>query len=58
MDEIRKFLSAPDKNEDEFWESGALIWVDWGDEDESVIEYFNDELPEKDKIRFEWLVSR
>lgn len=53
MDEIRKFLSAPDKNEDEFWESDALIWVDWGDEDESVILYFNDELPEKDKIRFE-----
>ena len=53
MDEIRKFLSDPGKNEDEFWESDALIWVDWGDEDESIIEYFNDELPEKDKIRFE-----
>ena len=53
MDEIREFLSDPDKNEDEFWESDALIWVDWGDEDESVIKYFKDELPEKDKIRFE-----
>ena len=29
MEEIRKFLSEPEEHQDEFWESDALIWVDW-----------------------------
>ncbi|MFQ8879836.1 MAG: hypothetical protein ACLR7N_15900 [Roseburia hominis] len=41
MEEIRKFLSEPEEHQDEFWESDALIWVDWRDFDESIIEYFN-----------------
>ncbi len=53
MEKIKKFLLLPDESRDEFWESDALIWVDWGDFDESIIEYFNDTLPEEDKIQFE-----
>lgn len=54
MEEIRKFLSEPEEHQDEFWESDALIWVDWRDFDESLINYFNEKLPDADKIQFEW----
>lgn len=53
MDEIKKFLLSPDENIDTFWESDALIWVDWREFDESIIRYFNEKLPDKDKIIFE-----
>lgn len=49
MEEIRKFLSEPEEHQDEFGESDALIWVDWRDFDESIIEYFNKKLPDEDK---------
>ncbi len=52
MDEIRNFLLSPDENLDTFWESDALIWVDWRDYDDSVIRYFNKKLPDVDKIIF------
>ena len=38
MEEIRKFLSEPEEHQDEFWESDALIWVDWRDFDESIFD--------------------
>ena len=44
MEEIRKFLSEPEEHQDEFWESDALIWVDWRDFDESIINYFNERM--------------
>ncbi len=53
MEEVKEFLLAPDENKDNFWESDALIWVDWGDFDDSIIKYFNDKLPDEDKIQFE-----
>jgi hypothetical protein len=53
MEKVKNFLSAPAENKDDFWESDALIWVDWGDFDDSIIKYFNDELPDEDKIQFE-----
>ena len=53
MEEIRKFLSEPEEHQDKFWESDALIWVDWRDFDESIINYFNEKLPDADKIQFE-----
>ena len=52
MEEIRKFLSAPDAYKDEFWESDVLIWIDWRDFDESIITYFNEKLPDEYKIIF------
>ena len=53
MDKIKRFLAAPEENKDEFWESDALIWVDWRDFDESIIRYFNKKLPDEDKVLFE-----
>ena len=40
---IRKFLLYPD-NIDDLWESNDLIWIDWRENDESVINYFNSEI--------------
>ena len=34
MEKVKNFLSAPAENKDDFWESDALIWVDWGDFDD------------------------
>lgn len=50
---VMEFLLSPEENRDEFWESDALIWVDWRDFDESIIQYFNEKLPDEDKIQFE-----
>ena len=41
LEEIRKLLEAPDDTKDEFWDSGELIWIDWRDFDDSIINYFN-----------------
>ena len=57
MEKVRKFLSSPNKYRDEFWESHALIWIDWREYEESVIKYFNNQLPQEDKIRFECIKS-
>ena len=38
METIRNFLLTPEKEEEKFWESDSLIWVDWRDFDESIIE--------------------
>ena len=40
---VRKFLLYPDNIYD-CWESNDLIWIDWREEDESVINYFNSEI--------------
>lgn len=53
MENVKKFLLAPDESKDDFWESDFLIWVDWRDFDDSIIKYFNDKLPDEDKIQFE-----
>ena len=57
MEEIRKLLEAPDDTKDEFWDSGELIWIDWRDFDDSIINYFNKKLPDEDKIQFECVES-
>ncbi len=53
MDRIKNFLSAPTEKKDDFWESDALIWVDWREFDDSIIKYFNKVLPNEDQIQFE-----
>ena len=53
MENIRKFLESPDENRDEFWECEDLIWIDWREDDESIIEYFNEKLPLEDNIQHE-----
>ena len=34
--EVQLFLAAPSEHRDEFDASDDLIWVEWGEEDESV----------------------
>ena len=51
--QVRSFLVSPAERQDEFDASDALIWVDWGDEDESVLSYLNDVLPETAQIDYE-----
>ena len=53
MEKIKDFLAAPDKKQDEFWESDVLVWIDWREYDEYIIQYFNEKLPDEDKISFE-----
>ena len=50
---VHDFLADPAAQRDEFDASDALIWVDWGDEDESVLSYLNDVLPENAQIDYE-----
>lgn len=50
---VQAFLTAPVEQQEVFDASDALIWVDWGDEDESVLSYLNDVLPENAQIDYE-----
>ncbi|MGY3188867.1 hypothetical protein [Lysinibacillus sp. TE18511] len=52
-EEIELFLKNPSAEEERFWGSEVLVWVDWKDFDDSIIEYFNDFLPEEDHLKFE-----
>ncbi len=52
MEMIKTFLSAPKQYEDAFWESDVLIWIDWREDDEDIIRYLNERLPDGDKIDF------
>lgn len=51
--EIQEYLKSPKEKEETFWESNVLIWIDWREFEESIIEYFNSKLPDEDKIEFE-----
>ena len=51
--QVRSFLVSPAERQDEFDASDTLIWVDWGDEDESVLSYLNDVLPKTAQIDYE-----
>ncbi|MGE7999721.1 hypothetical protein ACQKOF_13775 [Lysinibacillus sp. NPDC093190] len=52
-EKIEQFLKNPSAEEESFWNSEALVWVDWKDFDESIAEYFNEYLLEEDKINVE-----
>ena len=54
---VQAFLTAPVEQQEVFDASDALIWVDWGDEDESVLSYLNDVLPEEAQIDYECVDS-
>ena len=49
---IRAFLTAPTEQKEAFWESSALIWIDWGEYDEDILCYCNEKLPDTAKIDF------
>lgn len=48
---------SPEQTKDEFWESNALIWVDWREDDNAIIRYVNKHLSDADKIQFECVDS-
>ena len=50
--QVRMFLAAPDAQQEEFDAGSALIWVDWGEEDEVILSYINEVLPETDAIDY------
>ncbi|MGE7947194.1 hypothetical protein [Lysinibacillus sp. NPDC093688] len=52
-EKVELFLKNPSAEEESFWDSEALVWVDWKDFDESIVEYFNDYLLGEDKINVE-----
>ena len=54
---VQAFLTAPVEQQEVFDASDTLIWVDWGDEDESVLSYLNDVLPEEAQIDYECVDS-
>ena len=54
---VQAFLTVPVEHQEVFDASDALIWVDWGDEDESVLSYLNDVLPEEAQIDYECVDS-
>ena len=55
--QVQDFLAAPIREGEAFDVSDALIWVDWGDEDEGILSYLNDVLPEGAQIDYEYVDS-
>lgn len=53
LEQVKFFLRDPENNAGDFESSDAVIWIDWGEEDEYILRYFNNHLPEDRKIRFE-----
>lgn len=50
---IEAFLKAPEDMMDAFWEGSALIWVDWREYDDAIIDYVNEYLPPEARIEYE-----
>ncbi len=50
---IESFLKDPVAEKDKFWGNKALVWIDWGEEEDAIIEYFNNHLDQEDQIKFE-----
>lgn len=36
---------------EQFFDYEALIWIDWREDEGDIIQYFNDQLPESDRIK-------
>lgn len=53
FERIKLFLHSPESDRDNFWESSALIWIDWREFEEDILRYLNDHLPLADKIVYE-----
>ena len=50
--ELKQFLE--DTNEvDSLLESDSIIWIDWREYDEDVINYFNEKIENKSTVNFE-----
>lgn len=50
FDSIKSFLSGQ-MTVDDFFESSAVVWVDWREDDSDLIEYFNDLMKEPIEVQ-------
>lgn len=55
---VHDFLTDPTDHLDSFFESDALVWIDWREEDSSILDYFNNCLPQADQIVYRVLDSK
>lgn len=51
--EIKNFFENPTNNMEKFFNSEAIIWIDWREYDEDIISYFNGLLPQEDIVNVE-----
>ena len=51
--EIKNFFENPVDNMENFFNSRAITWIDWGEYDEDIISYFNCLLPQEDIVDVE-----
>lgn len=50
FDAVKSFLSSQ-MTVDDFFESSAVVWVDWREDDSDLIEYFNDLMKEPIEVQ-------
>ena len=50
FDSVKSFLSGQ-MTVDDFFESSAVVWVDWREDDSDLIEYFNDLMKEPVEVQ-------
>ena len=50
FDAVKSFLSSQ-MTVDDFFESSAVIWVDWREDDSDLIKYFNDLMKEPVEVQ-------
>lgn len=50
---LRAYIQSDPKDVQAFFENDALIWVNWRDFDDSIVDYFNAYLPEPNQIAWE-----
>ena len=50
--ELKQFLEDTNKV-DSLLESDSIIWIDWREYDEDVINYFNEKIENKITVKFE-----
>ena len=51
--EIKEFLKDPIKNREAFFNNSSIIWIDWREYDEDVINCFNEKIENKITVNFE-----
>lgn len=46
-----KNLFEDEQTIDDLWDSGDIVWIDWREDDEDIISYFNDLLEERVEVQ-------
>ena len=50
---MEQYLRDPEGEADAFWEAGPLLWVDWRDYDEWILQGICERLPEPARFHYE-----